>query len=74
MDFYCGLAGADFGGNVLVKHAGDDEGHHLPLSCGQRFITLVQGVDLGLLFSRRAVPLEGLLDRVQQILVPKGFR
>ncbi len=37
-------------------------------------VALVQIVDLGLLFSRRAVTLKGLLNRVQKILVPKGLR
>ncbi len=59
---------------MLVEHAGDHEGHHFLLARGQRLITLVQGVDLGLLLSRRAVPLKGLLNRVQQILIPKRFR
>ena len=35
-------------------------------------VALVQIVDLGLLSSSRAVPLESLLDRVVQILIPKG--
>src|SRR5260370_33766145 len=34
----------------------------------------MQVVDLGLVFTRRAVQLEGLLDSVQQLLIPKGFR
>src|ERR1700758_3270300 len=59
MNFDRGLTGADFGGNVLVEHAGDHEGHHFLLARGQRLITLVQGGDLGLLLSRRAVPLKG---------------
>src|SRR5579862_5134685 len=74
MDFYGRLAGADFGGNVLVEHAGDYEGHHLPLSRGQCLITLVQRVDLGLVLSRSVVPMKRLLDRVEQILIPKRFR
>jgi hypothetical protein len=34
----------------------------------------MQFVDLSLLFSRRTVTLEGLLNRVQQILITKRLR
>jgi hypothetical protein len=34
----------------------------------------MQSVDLRLLFSRRTVTLESLLNRVEQILVSKGLR
>ncbi len=50
VDFYCGLAGPDFAGNLLIEHSADYESHNLPLSRGQCLIALLQIVDRGLLF------------------------
>jgi hypothetical protein len=50
VDFYCGLAGPDFVGDLLIEHSADYESHNLPLSSGQCLITLLQIVDRGLLF------------------------
>jgi hypothetical protein len=34
VDFYCGLARSDFGGNLLIQHSGDDFSHNLlPREC-----------------------------------------
>src|SRR5579863_1473263 len=74
MDLYRRLAGADFGGNMFVEHARDYQGHNLPLTCGQCVVALVQIIGLGLLLSCLAVSLQSLLNRVQQILIPKGLR
>jgi hypothetical protein len=57
VDFYCGLARSDFGGNLLIQHSGDDESHNLLLPCSQCAIVLLQIVDLGLLLLRGAVTL-----------------
>ena len=54
VDFYCGLAGSDFVGNLLIEHSGDHESHDLSFPRGQCVIALLQIVDLGLLFSRGA--------------------
>src|SRR4029077_4243719 len=74
MDFYCCLAGSEFVGDLLIEQSGNHESHNLPLSCGQIVIAFLQFVHLGLLLSRGAVTLEGLLNRVQEILVPERFR
>src|SRR4029077_14430784 len=74
VDFYTGLPGSDFGRNLLIEHSGDHKSHNLTLSCGQCVIALLQVVDLGLSFSSGAVTLEGLVNCVQQILVPERFR
>src|SRR5580700_2109408 len=41
VDFYCGLAGSDFGRNLLIEHSGDHKSHNLTLSCGQWVIALL---------------------------------
>ena len=73
VDFYCGFAGSNFRSNLLVEHSRDHQGHYLPLSHSQSVIAPLQIVDLGLFFLRDAVTLEGLLNCVQQILVPERF-
>jgi hypothetical protein len=35
-----GFTGAQFGGDLLVEPAGDQEWHHVPLPGGQRVIAL----------------------------------
>src|SRR5579859_4354870 len=74
MDFYSGLAGSDFRSNLLVEQSRNNESHDLSFSRGQGLVALLHIENLGLLFSRRTVTLESLLNCVQQILIPKGLR
>jgi hypothetical protein len=46
VDFYCGLAGSDFVGDLLIEHSADYESHNLPLSRGQCPIALLQIVEM----------------------------
>src|SRR4029077_5916733 len=73
VDFYCGLAGSNFRGNLLIEPSGNHQSHYLPLSRSQSVIALLQIVDLALLFLRGVVPLERLLNCIQQILIPERF-
>ena len=73
VDFYCGFAGSNFRGNLLIEHPGDHQNHYLLLSRGQCAIAIHRSADLGLLLLGDAVTLEGLLNCVQQILVPERF-
>src|SRR5579862_3920934 len=74
MYLYSGFAGADLRSNLLVEHASYYQTHDLPLACGQGQIPRVKCTDFIPLFSRRTVPLECLVNGVQQILVPKRLR
>src|SRR4051812_45933319 len=73
MNFDGDFAGPQVISNLLVEHARDHERHDFSFAGRQRLIVLSQISDLILLLTRHPVTVQRLVDRVQQILVPKRF-
>ena len=67
------FAGAQFGRDLLVEPAGDDEPHHLPLPRGQPVIALAQRRQRRTPAPGHPVTLQGVLHGVEQVLVAEGL-
>ena len=63
------FAHSERGGNLFCEHAGNDKTHHLALTFCQLRVAFSQLSDLGLLLSQLVVAFQGLLNRIDQILV-----
>ena len=66
-------AGSDLGGDLLVEKAGNYQWQHFALPRGQPFKALPQRGDFVLLLASGCVPLQGEVNRVQQILIAEWF-
>src|SRR5262249_23728610 len=71
MSLHRGLAGAKLRRNLLVPQAGHGERHHLALALRQRFVPPADLGQTGPLMSCRAVTINRVLHRVEQLLVTK---
>src|ERR1022692_4773754 len=69
LDLHGDFAGPKLKGDLFVEHAGNNQTHDLTLTRGQRLIVLPQFGKLTLLMASDAIAIEGLLNRIQQILV-----
>jgi hypothetical protein len=67
------IGGAKCRGNLLRKHSGNNKTHDLPLPRGQFRVAFSQVRKLGLLLPRFGIALQRLLNRIDQILIPKGL-
>src|SRR5258706_11560126 len=67
------LAGAQIGGDLFVEPALNDQCHHFLFARTERFVTLKQLYLLRPLRPGHTVAINGLLDRVQEILIAKWF-
>ena len=68
------LAGAELGGDLLVQHARHHQAHDLALARRQQVVPFAQAREILFAFPRDAVEIQGLLDSVQQVLLPEGLR
>src|SRR5258708_6940896 len=73
MDLHGNFAGPELRSYLLIKHARNNQANNLALACGQRLVVLSQLGKLTLLLASRPVAIQSLVDRVQQVLVPKGL-
>jgi hypothetical protein len=71
MDLYGGFTDSDLSGNLLIEHSGHYQPHDRSLTRRQGQVPSVQFVNFILLLSRCTIALKSLLNRVQQILIPK---
>src|SRR5258705_13886165 len=69
MHFDSGFTGIELRRNLLVKHPGNDQVHHLALPDAQCVVSLSQFSSVSLLFADDAIPSERSLNRIEQILV-----
>src|SRR5215469_6317858 len=74
LDLYSYLAGSKFTSDLLVQLARNHEAHHVALTRSQRTVALLKIRCPGATLACQAVPLQRLLNRVEEILVSKGFR
>src|SRR5690242_4039120 len=56
-------------GRPFVRHAANDESHHLTLASCQRLVSFANLFELAMLGSVEFVPLECLPDRIQEFLL-----
>src|SRR5271167_1381045 len=73
MDLYRDFAVPELKGYLLVEHARNHQTHHLTLASSQRVVAFSQLHKFTLLLASRPVALQGLVDRIQQVLVPEGL-
>src|SRR5580704_13489689 len=73
MDLHGDFAGPEIRGYLFIEHPGNHKTHDLALACGQRLVTFSQLSKLGLPLPRYAVTIQGLIDRIQQVLVTEGL-
>ena len=64
-----GFAGSNFGSDLLIEKAGNDQWQHLSFTRCEPFKTLPQFGKFGLVSASRRVALQRELNRVQQILI-----
>ena len=73
MDLDGDFAGAQFARDLFVEQTRDHPGHDFTLASGQRIKSLAQLGGFRPLLTRAAVAFQRLLNRVEQILIAKGF-
>src|SRR5216683_4532020 len=73
MDLHGDFAGPKVISDLLIEPARNHQSHDLALACGQRLVTVSQLAKLTLLLARHTVAVQSLVDRIQQVLVPKGL-
>ncbi len=73
MDFHSKFGRAEFYCNLLVKQAGNDQGHDLAFAGRERFVPDTMFDKLSPLFPVGAIPPDCLLNRVEQGLVTEGL-
>src|ERR1700751_5748005 len=73
MHFDSGFTGIEVRRNLLVKHPGNDQVHHLALPGAQCVVSLSQFSSVSLLFVDNAISSERSLNRIEQILLPEWF-
>src|ERR1700733_5338872 len=73
LDFHGDFTGAQFSGDLFVEHADHNKAHDLALTRRQRIVAASQLAGSNLLVTRYAVPLQSLINRVQQILISERF-
>src|SRR4029077_13946936 len=74
MDGGGNFARPEYRGDLLCLHTGNYEVHHVTLTRGQAFVPFLQFRHLIALTARQLVALQGLLNRVQKLLMPEWFR
>src|ERR1017187_333176 len=73
VDFNSDFAGSELRSYLLIEHARDHQSHDLALAWGQQFVALPQFGKLTLLLMYRPGPIQSLINRIQQVLVPEGL-
>src|SRR6185295_15437278 len=71
MNFHRVFAGPEPPGDLFIEQAGDDQFHYLTFAGGERLIAVAQLRDLPPPFAEFSVPVERLLNRVEQLLSSK---
>src|SRR6266851_3856273 len=73
MDLHGDFAGPEFRGDLLIEQARNHQAHDLTLACGKRLVALSQFAKLTLPLEHNPIAIQSLVDRIQQVLVPKGL-
>src|ERR1700688_4726781 len=73
LDLHSDFARSQFISYLLIQPARNHQAHDLALACRQRFVALSQFAEFTFLLPGNSVAIQRLLDRIQQVLVPKGF-
>ena len=73
MDGRGDLAHSERRGDLFCKHAGNNEVHYLALTDSQLLVSFSQLCNLGLSLPQLVVALQGLLNRIDEILIPEGL-
>src|SRR5438105_14538025 len=58
---------------LLVEHARNHQAHDLALACGEQLVAFSQLAKLALLLPCCLIAIQGLMDRIQQVLVAEGL-
>src|SRR4029077_5066880 len=58
---------------LFIEHPGNDKAHDLTLACGQRLVAFSQLSKLSLPLTGDPVTIQGLMDRIEQVLVAEGL-
>src|SRR5208282_2177365 len=74
MDLHGNFTRAKFGSGLFVQQSTDDQAHNLPFARGQCLVSGSQFHQLRTPPERLGVLVNRMLNRVEQILVPKRFR
>ena len=73
LDFYRDFRGPQFGSDFLVRPARNNQLQDLPLALRESLETRAQCRGIGLRLTCSAIAFERLLNRIEQILIPKGL-
>jgi hypothetical protein len=73
MDLRGHFADPEFGSDLLVEPAGDDQLHHLPLASGQFVKPLVQLGDEFLFGTEGAILLQRHFNGIEEVLIVEGL-